>query len=378
MKVWGIKVSYFTGKLETYLRYKGLPYEMEHPFADQARIKKLAGALQLPLIERDDGRWMSDSTPMIQHLETEHPDRPVFPDDPVVRFIALLIEDYADEWLWRPAMHFRWSYEHDRELLSRIIADDITTHLRLPRFVRRFIVKTRQRRGYVVNDGVTDATWDHVEAGYFNAMRNMQTMLKDRPFLLGRSPSIADIGLMGPMLRHFGQDPTPAAIMRNDWPAVAEWVARTWNAGQTVSTSSLLSSVPDDAHPMLREIAETHLVQLAETARAFDRGESRMEMTVQGCHYKDVPVSRYRVYCLERLREEFDALDADAQAKVKDLLSYPGSDLIWTRTIPANSGYDAQRQAPFNQSINVFEDNPIAKKLEWIRTTSRSEDDRAA
>ncbi len=378
MKVWGVSVSYFTGKLETYLRYKGLPYEMEHPFADQPRIRKLAGAVQVPIIEREDGRWMSDSTPIIQHLETEHPDRPVMPADPVVRFIALLIEDYADEWLWRPAMHFRWSYEHDRELLSRILADEITTHLRLPRFVRRFIIRTRQRRGYVVNDGVTDITWDHVEAGFYNAMRNMLTMLKNRPFLLGDSPSIADIGLMGPMLRHFGQDPTPAAIMRNDWPGVAEWVARTWHAGQTISQSALLSSVPDDAEPMLREIAETHLVQLAETALAFDRGENRMEMTVQGCRYTNVPVSRYRVYCLERLREEFDALDANAQAKVKTLLPYPGCDLIWTRTIPAQSGYDVQRQAPFNQSINVFENNPVAEKLEWVRRTSRNEEDRAA
>ena len=40
------------------------------------------------------------------------------------RFVALLVEDYADEWLWRPAMHYRWSYAHDRELLSSIIIDE--------------------------------------------------------------------------------------------------------------------------------------------------------------------------------------------------------------------------------------------------------------
>jgi hypothetical protein len=32
--------------------------------------------------------------------------------------------------------------------------------------------------------------------------------------------------MMGPMLRHFGQDPTPADIMRNRAPGVYEWVAR--------------------------------------------------------------------------------------------------------------------------------------------------------
>ena len=27
--------------------------------------------------------------------------------------MSRLLEDYADEWLWRPAMHYRWSYEAD-------------------------------------------------------------------------------------------------------------------------------------------------------------------------------------------------------------------------------------------------------------------------
>jgi len=370
MKLWGVSVSYFTGKLETYLRYKGIAYEMQHPFADQERIKKLAGAVQVPIVERDDGRWMSDSTPIIQQLETEYPARPVFPTDPAVRFIALLIEDYADEWLWRAAMHFRWSYEHDRELLSRILADEVTSHLKLPRVVRRAILRYRQRTWYVVKDGVNARTWDHVEAGYYAAMRNMLSMLETRPYLLGATPSIADIGLMGPMLRHFGQDPTPAAIMRNAWPAIAEWVARVWNAGQTAGDTALVAEIPADATPMLREIAETHLVQLAENARAFGRGAPRFEMTVQGCHYTDLPVSRYRVYCLERLREEFAALDPASQETVKAHLPYPQASLIWDHALTANSGYDTDRTAPFNQSINVFEDDAVSKKLAWVQAAS--------
>lgn len=360
MKVWGVTVSYFTGKLETYLRYKGIAYETEHPFADQERIKGLVGAIQVPLVERDDGRWMSDSTPTIRHFETEYPDRPVMPSDPVVRFIALLIEDYADEWLWRSAMHYRWSYEHDRELLSRILADEVTQHLKLPRFIRRHLIRKRQQVGFVINDGVTDETRDHVEAGFFNAMRAMLSMLANRPYLLGQTPSIADIGMMGPMLRHFGQDPTPAAIMRNDWPAIAEYVARVWNAGATAGDVSLVSEVPADAEPMLREIAETHLVQLRENTLAYGRGDSLFEMTVQGCRYKKLPVSQYRVYCLERLREEFDALDTASQEKVKALLRYPDAPLIWERAVAANSGYDVERLAPFNKAINVF-DTSITK-----------------
>jgi glutathione S-transferase len=366
MKLWGVSVSYFTGKLEAYLRYKGIPYEIDHPFADSARIKEGAGAIQVPILEREDGRFMSDTTPIIQELEKEYPDRPVMPPDPVVRFVALLIEDYADEWLWRAAMHYRWSYEHGRELLSRILADEVTSHLKVPRVLRRTMMKYRQRMGYVVGDGVTDETWNHVEQGYFNALRFMSQMLETRPYLLGATPSVADIGFMGPMMRHFSQDPDPTAIMRWEGPAVFDWVGRVWNAGATAGPVSFLDEVPADAGPLLGEIAETHMVQLRENAAGFARGETRFAMTVQGCPYRDLPVSRYRVYCLERLREHFAALDGPSQAKVKALLSQPEFALIWTEEVPANSGYDPERRAPYNKSINVFAGNPVAVRIEKI------------
>ncbi len=34
MRVYGISVSYFTGKLEAYLRYKDIDYELVSPYAD--------------------------------------------------------------------------------------------------------------------------------------------------------------------------------------------------------------------------------------------------------------------------------------------------------------------------------------------------------
>lgn len=363
MRVWGVSVSYFTGKLESYLRYKRLPYEMQHPFADQDRIRQQVGAIQVPLIERDDGRWMTDTTPTILALEKEHPERPILPDDPVVRFVALLIEDYADEWLWRSAMHYRWSYEHDRELLSRILADEITAHLRVPRFVRRHMLKLRQRIGWVVNDGVNHATREHVELGYRTALNNMTQMLRDRPYLLGTTPSIADIGLMGPMLRHFGQDPTPAEIMRNEAPSVYEWLARVWNAGSNDGAAGFDDHVPDDAGPMLAEIAATHLIQLRDNALGYHRGQSHFDMTVQGCRYHRIPVSRYRVWCLERLRGHYQGLGDEDQEAVRSLLAYPECALLWTDDVRAQSGYDVDRTAPFNLGINVYDTDRSAGRF---------------
>jgi glutathione S-transferase len=355
MIVYGASVSYYTGKLEAYLRYKGISYERASPYPQEERIKREAGCIQHPVVERDDGRWMSDTTPIILQLEQEHPGHTVLPENPVVRFIALLIEDYADEWLWRAAMHYRWSYEHDRALLSRILTDELDVFPILPRFVKLRVIARRQRTGFVINDGVNDSTWEHVEQGYHRILALMSMALAERPFILGESPSIADFGLMGPMLRHFGQDPTPAEIMRDTAPRVYDWLGRVWNAGDILQRHAFATEVPDDLDALLKEICETHLVQLAENARAYHEGKKKFDMVVQGCQCRDLPVSRYRVWCLEQLRKHFVALAPESRQLVQDKLSFPTADLLWQDTIKADSGYDDAGEAPFNKAINVFE-----------------------
>ena len=354
MKVYGSKISYYTGKLEAYLRYKGIPYELVSSYPHLRLIRSHVGANQMPVVERGDGRWMSDTTPILLQLESEHPGTPILPSAPVVTFIARLMEDYADEWLWRSAMHYRWSYEHDRQLLSSIIVDEVLKDAPLPRFLRRRLIQARQRRGFVLGDGVRPQTWSHVEAGYLEALDNMSAMLESREFLLGSTPSLADFGFMAPMLRHFGHDPTPADIMRNRAPGVYAWIARVWNARASANGPGFVKEVPPDAGSMLREICETHLEQLAANATAFAHGPARFSMTVQGCDYAEMPVSRYRVACLERLREAFQILSGGDRAEVQSLLPYPQAEVLWRPNIPANSGYDENREAPFGKAINVY------------------------
>lgn len=354
LKVYGSKISYYTGKLEAYLRYKGLDYQRLSPYAKQKAIRENVGAMQMPIVQRTDGRWMSDTTPIILQLESEHPTPSVLPPDPTLRFIARLLEDYADEWLWRPAMHYRWSYAHDRELLSSVIVDELLQHVPLPRFVKRRAIALRQRRGFVTGDGVRPQTREHVEAGYLAALDNMSRMLANRPFLLGDAPSLADFGFMAPMLRHFGQDPTPVEIMRDRAPAVYAWVARVWNARASDDVPRFLDEVPADAAPMLQEVCETHLAQLAANAVAYAAGPGRFAMTIQGCDYIKLPVSRYRVACLERLREEFASLPGEVQSTLRALLPHSQAEILWSPGIPAASGYDEERLAPFGKAINVY------------------------
>ncbi|MEL7041622.1 MAG: glutathione S-transferase family protein [Pseudomonadota bacterium] len=356
MRVYGSKVSYYTGKLEAYLRYKRIPYTLHGMPYDRAReLKQKVGAVQMPIVDREDGRWMSDTTPILLALETEHPECPILPDDPVVAFIIRLVEDYGDEWLWRAAIHYRWSFPYGRELISNILVDELSTPVPLPRFIVRRLIRRRQIKFFTTRDGVTPQTRAHVELGYRNALQVMSKVLDQRPFVFGEQPSLADFGLMGPMFRHFSQDPEPAEIMRNTAPLVYQWVARMWTLTPN-SSAGFIAAIDDILAPLLREVCETHLVQLAANAAAHTNNRRAFEMTVQGCHYDNMPVSRYRVYCLEELRNGFSELSDAHQTRVKQLLPYDGARALWDPGVTAISHFNVDRHLPYGPAINVYGD----------------------
>ncbi len=358
VQVFGSKLSYFTGKFECYLRYQEIPYTFRALDVRHYRwvLPRRLGATQLPSVKLDDGRWMSDTTPMIAWLEGRHARPSVMPHDPVQRFIALLIEDYADEWLWRPAMHYRWSFGADRHLAGTQLAQEIVV-LPLPLAVRRSIISRRQTQLFVRGDGIDARTRGHAEGSVVRLFANLERIFRTRPFLLGDRPTIADIGLMGPIWRHFVHDPTPARLMQESAPAVFEWAARTWNArAREIGNRSLLPGVPEDLSPLLREVGATHVQALAANAVAHGDGRAVHDLTVQGATYRAVPTSAYRVWCLEQLRARYAELSPEAAVAVRARLEADGCwEPLW-RIEELASGHDRAGQAPFCRVTRMVRD----------------------
>jgi len=354
IRVFGSRISYYTGKLETYLRFRSVDYELLPTVGHEREIRAGVGAVQMPIVQLEDGRWMSDSTPMLAWFDAQPGAPSIYPSDPAMRFVALLVEDWADEWLWRPAMHYRWSFRQDRQYASGVLADELLTHMPLPRFVKRLFLTIRQLGGFVRGDGVNGATRAHVERSYTNALDRMEAILAERRYLFGDTPTIADFGCMAPMLRHFGQDPTPAEIMRRQAPGVYAWVGRMWNARATATAPQLLVDIDPPLSALLAEACETHLVQLRENAIAHARGLRRYDQEIQGCRYTRVPTSRYRVWCLEELRREWQRLDGKARDDLRRHLPELHASALWDAVPPKASEYDPDRRAPFNRAINVF------------------------
>jgi len=356
LTLYGSTVSYFTGKLENYLRVKGVPYRlqpMQMP-GDFKKIKAAVGVEQMPAIQLADGRWLTDSSKIIQWFEEQSPEHGFIPDDPVQAFICFLIEDYADEWLWRPAMHYRWHYPLGAQFASRSIVDEMLSGVPLPSALKRLWITQRQRFYFTAGDGITAQNVDGVERIYLRLLEQLQVIFEQRDFLLGDRPSLADIGLAGPFFRHFAFDPVPLEIMRNKAPAVLEWVARLWNSRMDSCRGNWLEGIPEDLSPLLSDIGQHYLPYLSANAAAVERGQKDFDVTVAGVDYRGARASRYRVWCLQQLRERYQNFPIEGAQAVRKALEANGCwQPLWAyESLPLLP--DQEQGLPFSGNNNTL------------------------
>ncbi len=224
----GAEVSYYTGKVRAYLRYKGIPFE-EVPASREVYqnvIIPRTGVRYIPVLISDDDVAVQDSTDIIDFLEARYPQVPVYPATPVQRLVALLFEVYGDEWLVIPAMHYRWNYPENREFVLREFGALSAPHAS-PEEQRAIGEKVAVPfAGALPPLGVTPETVPAIEASYLGFLADFETHLGEYPFLLGTRPSLGDFSLYGPLYAHLYRDPYSGRLMRERAPRVAQWVER--------------------------------------------------------------------------------------------------------------------------------------------------------
>ncbi|MBV1933261.1 MAG: glutathione S-transferase [Parvibaculaceae bacterium] len=328
-KMHGLSHSYFTGKLQAYFQAKGLPYELvEMDVGAFRRCAKATGVAQMPQVETPEGAWLTDTTPTIAHLEATVSGPSFTPTTPAANFISLLLEDLFDEWFWRPALYYRWALAPDMHLMSRVFADTMMRDLPLPSFLRKQFMLRRQRRVYLGGDGITATTKEQVEALYLESLDMLETIFNKRPYLMGDRPCQADFGLFGPFFRHYSADPTPLAIMRERAPKTYEWVGRLWALRpDALDGAAPITEIPADLAPLLLMASRDYLPYLQANALAFETKARMVNYQTQGVDWS-VPLAPYRVYCLNQLRQNYQALAADDQTAIEALLGGDGAKIL--------------------------------------------------
>jgi glutathione S-transferase len=323
-------ISYFSGKMQAYLAYKGVPHRV-HPVGWAELVGRIAprtGLAEVPVVECADGTLLRDSTAMIEWFERRYPEPAVLPADPAAAFFCRLLEDYADEGLWRPALYFRWAFAKDALLYSRRFTEDFLSYPFVPAALLRLSVRDRQRRAYLRSEGITKANRKDVERHYTDELADLEAVFRRRPFLFGDRPSLADFGYFASMFRHFGTDPTPARIMRDTAPAVYEWVARLWNARSTTLVGAGWArgagGLPEGLEPLLARAARRYLPALHANACAVSGGRKHYEVTLDGELYPHLPAVPFLAWRRVVLQRELAALPESCSGSVRAILGRTG------------------------------------------------------
>ncbi|MCB0990230.1 MAG: glutathione S-transferase N-terminal domain-containing protein [Acidimicrobiales bacterium] len=220
--VHGLTRSYFTRKVTGYLDYTDRPWRLEpcppslHPAATEA-----GWTGGIPVVTAPDGELMWDSTAIIEYLDhSVDEDRRVVPEDPVLRFVAYLLDDFSDEWFYRPAVGSRWSYPANTEPAGWQIAEELSAAIGLPGALVRTNVVANMTAS-LPDLGVTadniDVWMSAVLVPWFEAL---EVHLGDGGYLLGSRPSLADFAVFGANAAHFVGDPYCREIADQHGPAV--------------------------------------------------------------------------------------------------------------------------------------------------------------
>lgn len=350
-------LSYFSGKLEMYLRYKEINHHRFEPHALEFEtiLCKNTGTEQLPqlydnrLMTKENKRWLRDTTYIIDHLEHDQlisqKSLPVLTNCELQTFFMKLFEDYADEHLWRPAMFWRWEPSFDRTVMGLRFTYEFarTSQSRywlIPPFLRPYLLSLRQwLLSSYGEDCNTQEKKQVVINQYYELLKVMESILITSPYLFGNRPTLIDFAFSGPFFRHFSSDFTPRKVMQNFAPNTYEWVARLWNCTSTKMkfiepNFPESGTLPDSWDPLLKLLADyfeysqlNYDAQISNISASLRNPEFEelhnnklfFEWKNKGQVFK-VPVVHYRAWCKQELVKEFHKCSKATQNKIIEIL----------------------------------------------------------
>jgi glutathione S-transferase len=335
--LYGAEISYFTGKVRSYFRWKEIPFKEVQ--ADVAIYKNLilprVGFPVIPVVIAPDDSCLQDSTEIIDALETAFGGPSVYPSTPRQHLAALLLEIYGDEWLVIPAMHYRW--HHNREWAMRAFgalnAPDASADEQRAIGARRAEPFAKA----AVLLGAEPHMHTAVETSYENLLGELSTHFQRYPFLFGTRPSIGDFGLIGPLYAHQYRDPKSGEHMRRVAPQVAQWVERMQHPSPLSGDYLPDDDVPDTLLPVLRRMFNEQFPVLADSARqvsawmtshpgeTLPRAIGMHAFTLEGEVGQRI-IRPYSLWMLQRARDYYLSLDDNDKASVDAFLSQIGGE----------------------------------------------------
>lgn len=343
----GAEVSLYTGKLRCYLKYKNIPFEEVIASKEIYRdvILPRTGVSYIPVFITEDDVALQDTTEIIDFLEQRYPEQSIYPAGACQKLIALLLETYADEWLVIPAMHYRWSFEENRQFAIAEFGRTSAPQASEEEQLAIGQANSKPFAGALPRLGVMPENIPAIESSYLTLLADLDKHFEQYPFLLGSRPSIGDFGLIGPLYAHLYRDPYSGRLMKEHAPNVASWVKRMINPKPKTGDFLPDDQVPETLQPILNRmfseqgtVLQNTMSQIANWAatheeKSLPRAIGETPFVIEGIEGSRLTFP-YMQWMWQRCADAYQQLDESERIRVAQFLERaPGAAMLLSSPI---------------------------------------------
>jgi glutathione S-transferase len=283
--LYGSHASYYTAKVRSYLRKKGIPF-VEHLPSDplfRNKVRPASGSHRIPQLLTPGGQVVQDSVAIVDHLESRFTNLPAFPETPRQRTFVHLMELLASEGLVRLAWLHRWLFEENHRFVKMDFGRSFKPQGSDEELLKYGNLIAERMMSYGLPES-SEAARHALDRQYLVLLGLFEAHLAEHPYFLGGHPSAADYAIMGAMHAHLGRDPAGLRTMQDNAPRTFRWVEHM--LVPEVQSPEFFSraveypsddAVPESALDILQFIAAEFGEQFVLGALAFNQAMERLD-----------------------------------------------------------------------------------------------------
>lgn len=348
--LYGAYASYYTAKVRSYLRKKGIPFQERLPSDPLFRslVRPTSGSHRIPQLLTPQHAVIQDSIAIVDALEVEFPEIPALPKSPAQRLYVHLMELLGSEGLLSLAWRHRWLFDENLTFIKRDFGRSFE-----PQGDDQALMKYGQLiADRMTSYGLPPKTPDvqaELDTQYMALIGLFENHLMSHPYLLGGHPSQADYSVMGALHAHMGRDPAGLRLLQLHGPRTFRWVEHMLTPD--VQSPEFFDrpivypdrdEVPDSAMAILNWIASTFGEPLVLNLHAYavackegsiqpgaciDEARDQPSLAAQKVNLQGASHTHraqiYAVWLSQRFQRHMATLSTEDKARLKDHFSHP-------------------------------------------------------
>ena len=280
-RLFGSETSPYSLKVRAFLRYKGADFDwVPRSTATEEEFNRHAALPAVPLLIGPDGKASQDSTNMLATLEKKVAEPSAQPEDPACQALAMVLEDYADEWLNKSMFLSRWGQSPDKDAAANRVLEQLLCGKQpaRKREARDSVITRMTERLELVGATVTNTPV--LTASFQRFAQLFNAHLEQHLFIFGGRPCSADFALAG-QFQQMLMDPTNGTWLRDRAPFITAW-CEFMEAPSPGAPFSSLADVSETLLPIFRdEIAKTFVPWAEANSTAITKRKKTIELDLE-------------------------------------------------------------------------------------------------